>query len=212
MQIGKFKFLTKDEEKVATPEALILSHGRLVIGLARKFARYGADVEDLIQEGNLGLITAAEKFDPGMDVRFSTYAQFWVRQRMQEYVVAYCRIVRTPATPKNKRAFYGRQLSVDISMEKPLGEGLVFGDILPSMDPGPDEIVEKGIDGERLTAAIHKAVETLNPRLADILRSRYLKDEREGLETIGARMNISKERVRQLEFKAIEDIRRRISR
>lgn len=212
MRIGKFKFLTRDEEKVATPEALILSHGQLVIGLARKFARYGADVEDLIQEGNIGLITAAERFDPSMDVRFSTYAQFWVRQRMQEYVVNYCRIVRTPPTSKNKRAFYGRQFAVDVSMEKPLSEGLVFGDMLPSMDPRPDEIVEKDIDGEKLTAAINKAVETLHPRSADILRSRYLKDEREGLETIGARMNLSKERVRQLEVKALEEVRRRISR
>lgn len=211
MQIGKFKFLTRDEEKVATPEALILSHGQLVIGLARKFARYGADVEDLIQEGNIGLITAAAKFDPTMDVRFSTYAMFWVRQMMQTYIVTYCRIVRTPPTLKNKRAFYGRQLAVDISMEKPLSEGLVFGDILPSTDPRPDEIVEKELDGEKLMAAIKRAVVTLPPRSADILRSRYLKDEREGLDSIGARMNISKERVRQLEVKALEDIRRRIS-
>lgn len=210
MQIGKFPMLTRDEENAASSEKLILSHGRLVVRLARQFTRYGADVDDLIQEGNIGLAIAAEKFQPELGFRFSTYAQFWVRQRMREHVVRFCRIARTPVTPKRIKEFFGNKIPGDLSMDAPLGEDRLFGDTIPSPDPRPDEIVEELIDGERMAEAISGAIAALPPRTADVIMSRFLKEEREGLEEIGARLGISRERVRQIETEALIEIRRRI--
>lgn len=206
MRIGKFPMLTKEEEANASIETLVLSHGRLVLQFARKYAKYGVDQDDLIQEGNIGLLIAAEKFDRGAGVRFSTYAQFWIRSRMRYYIVSTSRAVRVPVSAKKMKSFFSSQIPCDISMNSPLGDGFEFGDTIPSSHPRPDEIVEEVIDGERASDAVRLAIESLKPRYADVVNSRFMGEET--LEDVGRRLGVSRERVRQIETLALNEIRR----
>lgn len=210
-KIGKFYFLTREEEQTASAEALIVAHKPLVINMARKFARYGADVDDLIQEGNIGLIIAADRFDRSKGNRFATYAQFWVRAMLRDYVVKYGRIVRTPTTASWVKDFFGSKIPKDASFDATVarGDGLL-GDLLPSPLPGPDELVEQMIDAERLEDSIKAAIAELPARSADIIEARFFRDGKESLDVIGARHGISKERVRQIEEKALKEIRRMV--
>lgn len=85
---------------------LVVAHGRLVVAAAARFRRYGLSFSDLVQEGNLGLMLAAMRFDPTRDVRFSTYAQWWVRSQMQDFVLRNWSIVRTGTTAAPKSLFF----------------------------------------------------------------------------------------------------------
>ena len=114
-----FKMLTKDEEEYLAREwreyrnaealhTLIKSYTRLVVGMAYKLKKYGIPIADLIQEGNIGLITAAEKFNPNMhhNARFSTYAKWWIRASQQKYILQNWSIVRMGMTTTNKQLFF----------------------------------------------------------------------------------------------------------
>lgn len=85
---------------------LIRAYGRLVVAMAHKFKHYGLPVSDLIQEGNIGLLEAANRFEPDRDLRFSTYATWWVRSTMQDYVLRNWSIVRTGTTAAQKSLFF----------------------------------------------------------------------------------------------------------
>ena len=85
---------------------LVAAHGRLVVKHAGRYRNYGLPMSDLVQEGNVGLLKAAERFDPGREVRFSTYASHWIRERMQEFVLRNSSIVRTGTTAAQKALFF----------------------------------------------------------------------------------------------------------
>ena len=209
MRVKFHPFLTKEQEKTASADDLVKSHKPLVLNMASKFARYGVDIEDLVQEGNLGLITAASKFEPERGFRFSTYAYWWVRQRMRDAVMDMHSVVRAPTTREGKATFFKKRPHYDVSMETPLfDDGLTFGDTFVSQDPGPDELVEDVLDAERRVTAIRKAMQVLNPREQDIIRSRFLIEKPETLDVIGSRHGISKERIRQIETVALEKLRK----
>ena len=89
--------------------ALITSHIRLVVRIASGFRGYGLPLADLIQEGNVGLLEAANRFDPERDVRFSTYATWWILAAIQEYIVRNASIVRIGTTPAQKSLFFKMQ-------------------------------------------------------------------------------------------------------
>lgn len=205
-------FLTVEQERVASVDSLVLSHEPLVQKMARQFARYGLDVEDLIQEGNVALIKAAEKFDPNNGARFSTYAMWYVRCWMRELVMNDHSVVRPSRSRGAKLTFFKSRPHHDVSMETPIGEGdgFTIADTLASSDPRPDELAEASIDAGTISAAIHRAIETLNLREADIIRSRFLAEQKQSLEVIGARYGISKERVRQLEHSALTKLKKEL--
>jgi len=93
----------KDEKAL---HQLINAYGRLVVAMAHKFKHYGLPLSDLIQEGNIGLLEAANRFEPDRDLRFSTYATWWVRSTMQDYVLRNWSIVRTGTTAAQKSLFF----------------------------------------------------------------------------------------------------------
>ncbi|WP_019961141.1 RNA polymerase factor sigma-32 [Woodsholea maritima] len=95
-----------DQDETAL-HTLIQSYMRLVLGVGAKFKNYGLAYGDLIQEGNLGLMQAAKRFDPDREVRFSTYATWWVKSYMQDYVLRNWSIVRTGTTSSHKKLFFG---------------------------------------------------------------------------------------------------------
>ncbi|TKT75395.1 RNA polymerase factor sigma-32 [Aquamicrobium sp. LC103] len=230
---------------------ITVSHMRLVIAMASKFRNFGLSMSDLIQEGHVGLLEAAARFEPDRDVRFSTYATWWIRASMQDYILRNWSIVRGGTSSAQKALFFNlrrlraklaqdsaalsdsqvyREISLalgvaesdvalmdarlsgpDTSLNAPLsddGNGMSDRmDFLISDEPLPDEVVGATIDQERQSEWLQTALRTLNARELKIIRERRLRDEGATLEALGERLGISKERVRQIESRALEKLR-----
>jgi RNA polymerase sigma-32 factor len=229
---------------------ITVAHMRLVISMASKFRHFGLSMSDLIQEGHVGLLEAAARFEPEREVRFSTYATWWIRASMQDYILRNWSIVRGGTSSAQKALFFNlrrlrarlaqdpralagdalhRELSdalgvtvadvarmdarlsgPDTSLNAPIaGEAGASDrmDFLVADDPLPDEVVGASIDGERRRKWLRQALSTLNARELSIIRERRLRDEGATLESLGVKLGISKERVRQIEGRAIEKLR-----
>ncbi|MCK0198090.1 RNA polymerase factor sigma-32 [Ancylobacter sp. 6x-1] len=243
----------KSGDKAAL-HTLIRSHMRLVGAIARRFRNYGLPMADLVQEGHVGLLEAAARFEPDREVRFSTYASWWIRAAIQDYVLRNWSIVRGGTSSGQKALFFNlrrirarleraggapaegghqevlrsiatslgvnledvarmdaRLAGHDISLNMPVGQDENGAseriDQLVADDPLPDEAASLRIDGERRRRWLAAALRDLNEREIRIIRARRLTEEGATLEALGARMGISKERVRQIENRAIEKLR-----
>lgn len=227
------------------------AHMRLVIAMAAKFRYFGLSMGDLIQEGHIGLLEAAARFEPDREVRFSTYATWWIRASMQDYILRNWSIVRGGTSSAQKALFFNlrrlrarlaqgsetlsgtslykeissalgvseadvammdsRLSAPDTSLNAPLlddGEGSSDRmDFLVSDDPLPDEIVGETIDVERRSGWLRNALGVLNERELRIIAERRLQDEGATLESLGQTLGISKERVRQIESRAMEKLK-----
>jgi RNA polymerase sigma-32 factor len=227
---------------------LVQSYGRLVISTATRFRNYGLASGDLIQEGNVGLMQAAARFDPDREVRFSTYASWWIRSAMQDYILRNWSIVRTGTTAAQKSLFFnlrrlrnriegtgetmsdsGRQWIADQlkvglrdveEMEVRLGVGdqslnaplretgdEEFQDLMPDGAPNPEDIVIGLRDAATRSRWLAEAIGDLSEREQMIIRQRRLSDEAVTLEDLGRELGVSKERVRQLEKRALGKLR-----
>jgi RNA polymerase sigma-32 factor len=238
-----------DEEAL---HRLTSSHMRLVIALASRFRHYGLPVSDLIQEGHVGLLEAAARFEPERDVRFSTYATWWIRASIQDYILRNWSIVRGGTSSAQKSLFFNlrrlrarltrggeeriasevhgkiadaigvsradvalmdaRLSAPDTSLNAPLVDHEAGGsaermEVLVDASPLPDESVGETIDAERRVRWLREALAVLNERELRILKERRLEDEQATLESLGVRLGISKERVRQIENRALEKLR-----
>ena len=229
---------------------LVRSYTRLVVAAAGRFRHYGLAMGELVQEGNVGLMQAASRFEPERDVRFSTYAAWWIRSAMQDYILRNWSIVRTGTTAAQKSLFFnlrrlraqiagspssdsmtpeGRQeiariLDVDVqevetmemrlaaadqSLNNPLtetGEG-EWQDLLPDQRPSPEDVVIGMRDGRMRSKWLAEALGELSPRERQIIAERRLRDEGVTLEELGRALGVSKERVRQLETRAMNKLR-----
>lgn len=245
-QLARQWLNNKDEKSL---HLLIKAYGRLVVAMAMKFKYYGLPVSDLIQEGNIGLLEAANRFEPDRDIRFSTYASWWIRSTMQDYVLRNWSIVRTGTTAAQKSLFFNfrrlrskiegreghelddaarheiaKQLDVKyrdvIDMEQRMSggdhslNGMVgeegdteFQDLLPDSRPNPEEVVTFMRDTDTRNAWLNKALGELNAREQHIVRMRALMPEVVTLEALGHELGVSKERVRQLEARAMEKLK-----
>ncbi len=228
---------------------IVVAHMRLVISMSGKFRNFGLSANDLAQEGYAGLLEAAARFDPGRGFRFSTYASWWIKASMQDYILRNWSIVRGGTSSGQKALFFNlRRLRAklargdvqltaeaahqeiatalgvgladvqrmdarlsggDVPFETPSGpgEGQSLSDVLRSDEPLPDEQAESLIDGERRMAWLRSALTHLNPRELAIISARRLKDDSETLEALGCKLGISKERVRQIESRALEKLK-----
>src|SRR5690242_5005679 len=233
---------------------LIQSYMRLVISTASRFKNYGLPIGDLVQEGNVGLMQAAARFEPERDVRFSTYAAWWIRSAMQDYVLRNWSIVRTGTTAAQKSLFFnlrrlraridemsgaplseaGRHkiavtLKVDVaevesmdmrlgaadqSLNAPLGSGGEedWQDFLADRRPSPEDVVIGLHDGAMRSRWLSEALGELSPRERRIISDRRLREEGATLEELGRALGVSKERVRQLEHRAMLKLRQSMRR
>ncbi len=230
---------------------LARAHMRLVIAIAVKFRHYGLPLADLIQEGHIGLLEAAVRFEPEREVRFSTYATWWIRAAIQDYVLRNWSIVRGGTSSAQKTLFFNlRRLRAKLAQRGETSNSVIYEDMAQALgvnradvelmdmrlsgpdvslnatlaenDPSaptervdflvddkplPDELVCTSIDTNRRTDWLQDALSSLTERELSIVKERRLGDEATTLEALGTRLGISKERVRQIESRAMEKLK-----
>lgn len=235
-------------------DVLITSHVRLVVRIASRFRGYGLPMADLIQEGNTGLLEAANRFDVARQVRFSTYATWWILAAIQEYIVRNASIVRIGTTPAQKSLFFNlrrlrarltdntaatmtdadRRLIADelgvplaavermeahlsgpdrsLNATGPGEDGGEAQDFLADEGPSPEDVVRERHDRTVLDGWLREAIGELSPREQQIVRRRFLEENRDTLAEIGESFGVTKERIRQIEGKALGKLRQILSR
>ena len=226
---------------------IIKAYSKLVIAFSMKFKNYGLPVNDLVQEGHIGLMQAMAKFEPSRDIRFSTYASWWIRSAIQDYVLKNWSIVRTGTTASQKALFFSlRRLKLELSKyskndeevrnkvakklnikvadvenmenrfineDKSLNAKVSddynqeFGNFIIDENCLDEvEIVNK-LDLARKRSWFKKAMRELGIRESQIIALRHLSDDPLTLEKLGELFKISKERVRQIENRAIKKLK-----
>lgn len=203
----------RDHKDVAAMRKIIAAHAPLVHGMAKKFAKFGLEHDDLVQEGSVGLKFALDRFDPDMGNRFSTFARWWVISHMQGFILNNYSIVKGPKGHEAKRRFYKGDRARHASLDVPVGEdgNQTWVDILEGDGPSPEDSAERAIDGERQSKLIRQALRKLKPRSAAIIKARLMLDEPKTLDELGKKYGISRERIRQIEAKALEDLRKALT-
>jgi RNA polymerase primary sigma factor len=251
-EIGRMERVTVEEEielaariaqgDEAAREKLIQANLRLVVKIARDYEHVGLPLLDLINEGNIGLMKAVERFDPAKGAKFSTYGAFWIKQGIKRALANQTRTIRVPVHMVDKiyhmriaahrlRELFGREPTDEelgeemglstrkigrmrraarrpVSLDAPLGDK----DTNTLSDVVEDERIQSPIDkmqGESSISAIRKLVDKLPEREAGILRQRFGLDEqsRMTLEQIGDQQKVTRERIRQLQNRALARLR-----
>ena len=239
----------RDDDDTDALHELIVCYARFVVRIASGFRGYGLPLGDLMQEGNVGLMEAAKRFDPERDVRFSTYASWWVVASIQEYVLRNASIVRIGTTAAQKSLFFNlrrlrarlaenpdgamsdedrrriaKALSVplaavermeshfsrpDQSLNATIGgdDSNEIQNFLRDAGPTPEDITIERHDGETRAHWIEDALDKLNARERRIIVGRFLEDEPLTLAELGTTFGVSKERIRQIEAKALGKLR-----
>jgi RNA polymerase primary sigma factor len=250
-QIGDGRLLTpseerelarrKDEGDQAAKRRLIESNLRLVMSITRNYTKAGVPLLDLIQEGNLGLIRAVEKFDYRLGFKLSTYATWWIRQAITRALAEQGRTIRLPVhvadqvrrVTRARRVLaqrLNREPTLDeiaaetgfptfrveelselvedtVSLETPVGDGeSLYGDMI---EDGNSEAPDETTAQRLRTAELAEALERLNPRMRHVLMLRFGLDgsKPKTLEEVGVGLGITRERVRQLESRALRELR-----
>ncbi len=235
---------------------LVSAYFRLAVSMSSKYRRYGADMTDLVQEAGIGLMKAAEKFDPDRGVRFSTYARWWIKASIQDYVMRNWSLVRTGSTSSQKALFFNlRRIKSQIEnsaefkndqvdnlrlvemiseelgvpskdvemMEARLSgsdyslnarqageEGREWIELLEDDSEQTSSQVDQRKDIGKFRKWLVDAMTVLNEREKMIVLQRKMIDEPRTLESLGQELGLSKERIRQLETRALEKMKKRL--
>jgi RNA polymerase sigma-32 factor len=229
---------------------LVTSHLRLAAKIAMGYRGYGLPVSEIISEGNVGLMQALNRFEPERGFRFATYAMWWIRASIQDYILRSWSLVKIGTTTNQKRLFFklrsakskiaafesgdlhpdqvaliaknldvtdrdvvdmNRRLGGDKSINAPLhenGETGEWQDHLVDQSPSPEAIVVEQDEKDHRHKALIAAIDVLNGRERRIFEARHLADEPLTLEELAAQFNVSRERIRQIEVRAFEKVRK----
>ena len=244
------RFKEHDDNKAA--HKLVTSHLRLVAKIAMGYRGYGLPVTDLISEGNVGIMQAVKKFDPEKGFRLATYAMWWIRAQIQEYVLHSWSLVKIGTTAAQKKLFFNlkklknqlesinqgnlspenvreiakrlnvkeaevvsmenRLFSSDQSLNVQIGteEKTEWQDIIKDDRKTQDTIIENINEFDYRKNLLEKAMNVLKPREKQIIKLRKLAEKPKKLEELSKKFEISRERVRQIEEKAMEKLQNEI--
>jgi RNA polymerase sigma-32 factor len=231
---------------------LVTSHLRLAAKIAMGYRGYGLPVSEIISEGNIGLMQALNRFEPERGFRFSTYAIWWIRAAIQDYILRSWSLVKIGTTANQKKLFFklrsvkskiaafdsgdlrpdqvaliaknldvdeqdvvdmNRRLGGDKSINAPLhedGETGEWQDHLVDQSPSPEAIAVEQDDKEHQHKALIAAIDVLDNRERRIFEARHLVDEPLTLEDLAEQFNVSRERIRQIEARAFEKVRKAV--
>ena len=262
-EIKKFPMLTAEEEYMLAKRykehgdsdaahKLVTSHLRLVAKIAMGYRGYGLPVTDLISEGNVGIMQAVKKFDPEKGFRLATYAMWWIRAQIQEYVLHSWSLVKIGTTAAQKKLFFNlrkiknqlvsiesgnlspenvreiatrldvkevevmdmenRLFTSDQSLNIKLGEenDTEWQDLIEDKKETHDKIIEQMDEHKYRKSLFEKAMNILNDREKEIIKMRRLSETPLKLEELSKKFKISRERVRQIEEKALEKLKREV--
>jgi RNA polymerase sigma-32 factor len=219
-------------------EKLVTACLPFVISIALEYRRWGVPVEDIVQQGNIGLLRAAAKFDLDKDCRLATYAAYWIRAEIRDYVVRAYRVVRLGTTKAERRALraYRKTRESDpaalaaasgMTLERaemllPLLAGREASldartddhgallERLANASPNPEDEASASERRGRARVAVDAAMRELSERERMIVRERLMTDEPRTLQELGVKLGVSKERVRQLEERACDKLRAKL--
>lgn len=231
-------------------DELVTSHLRLAAKIAMGYRGYGLPVSEMISEGNVGLMQALNRFEPEKGFRFATYAMWWIRACVQDYILRSWSLVKIGTTANQKRLFFklrsakrriaafesgdlrpdqvasiaqsldvsdqdvidmNRRLGGDKSINAPVrdnGDMAEWQDYLVDESPSPEAIVVEQDETERQRKALIAAIDVLDARERSIFDARFLTDEPPTLEELSAQFKVSRERIRQIEARAFEKVRK----
>jgi len=261
LDIRRYAMLEKDQEyELATrwrergdrdaANQLVTSHLRLAAKVAMGYRGYGLPASEIISEGNIGLMQALNRFEPEKGFRFATYAIWWIRASIQDYILRSWSLVKIGTTANQKKLFFklrsakskiaafesgdlrpdqvaliaknlhvtdqdvvdmNRRLGGDKSINAPLHEDGEVGewqDHLVDQSPSPEAIVVEQDEKEHQHKALVAAIDVLDNRERRIFEARHLVDEPLTLEDLAAQFKVSRERIRQIEARAFEKVRK----
>ncbi|WJR81928.1 RNA polymerase sigma factor RpoH [Bradyrhizobium sp. NP1] len=233
-------------------DQIVTSHLRLAAKIAKGYRGYGLPLSEIIAEGNVGLMQALNRFEPEKGFRFATYAIWWIRACIQDYILRSWSIVKIGTTTNQKKLFFklrtakskiaafesgdlhpdqvasiakdlavpdhdvvemNRRLGGDKSINAPVrddGEAGEWQDHLVDQSPSPESIVVEQDEKERRLKALVAAIDVLDDRERRIFEARQLADEPQTLEDLAERFKVSRERIRQIEVRAFEKVRKAV--
>jgi len=259
--VRRFAMLERDQEYMLAKRwrehgdrdaanKLVTSHLRLAVKVAMNYRGYGLPVSEIISEGNVGLLQALDRFEPDRGFRFSTYAVWWIRASIQDYILRSWSLVKIGTTANQKKLFFklrsaknkiaalqsgdmhpdqvtliaknlgvadqevidmNRRLGGDSSLNAPIhdeGEAGEWQDYLVDQSPSPEALLAVRDETDRQQKALTHAIGVLNPRERRIFEARHLADQAMTLEDLAVEFNVSRERVRQIEVRAFEKVRK----
>jgi RNA polymerase sigma-32 factor len=240
--VRKIPLLTEEEEKtlaerwhyaedIEAAKQLVMSHLRYVVSIARRYKGYGLQLADLIQEGNIGLMKAVKKFNPTVGVRLVSFAIYWIKAEIHEFILRNWRIVKIATTKAQRKLFFklksfkqkfgenmnliAQEMGIKKDTVEEMNMRLSYGDanieeayhiVDQHADPAKlIEIQDKSDHKEQL----HTALLTLDDRSRDILSRRWLNEDESKitLQELAVHYNVSAERIRQLEKNAMDKLR-----
>jgi RNA polymerase sigma-32 factor len=261
--IGRFAILERNREfelarrwrefgDLEAADELVTSHLRLAAKIAMGYRGYGLPISEMISEGNVGLMQALNRFEPEKGFRFATYAMWWIRACIQDYVLRSWSLVKIGTTANQKRLFFklrsaksriaalesgdlhpdqvasiaqsldvshqdvidmNRRLDGDKSINAPIsdnGEPGESQDYLVDQSPSPEAIVVEQDETERRRSALMAAIDVLDDRERSIFEARLLTDDPPTLDELSGRFKVSRERIRQIETRAFEKVRKAV--
>ena len=248
-ELRKTPLLSKEEElelfdrlnnsdDIDAAKRLVMAHLRFVVHVAKTYKGYGLPLLDIIQEGNVGLMKAVKKFDTSKNVRLLSFAIYWIRAEIHEFVLKNWRIVKVATTKAQRKLFFklrskktsttwltktekdniASELNVKseavTTMESRLTGSDVSFDPITDEDVSPSEYLadnsdpllklEYELDGKTESEKLNDAISQLDSRSMDIIKSRYLSDNKMTLNQLATKYDVSIERIRQIENKTLK--------
>ncbi len=242
-EINRYPVLSSEEEfevaeryfrgkNIDDAHKLVISNLRYVVRIALEFRSYGCRLADLIQEGNIGLMVAVKKFNPYKGFRLITYATWWIKSFIQDFILRTTGIVKRNSKALKKRLFYknggaipleegqrapepnaeGVEFPHDLSLNTPsLDEKSAWIDMLSDSRPGPVEAVAVNEESAIVKKEIKHALALLNEKERLVINKRVMADEPESLQSVGDELGLTRERVRQIESSALKKLRDSLS-